>query len=100
MSPANSIHVRSHMPTFVVVKMRTFVDIHMRRFTSHIDAHIRSHIEVYILASFELSYVNAENDKIGKSGWWKLGRKSEVWRRKTGFENFLLDENGCFEVDL
>ena len=45
------------------------------------------------LGSFELSYVSPENDKIEKMGWWKLGRKSGVWRRKTGFENFLLDEN-------
>ena len=52
------------------------------------------------LASFKLSYVSPENHKIGKSGWWKLGRKSWVWRRKTGFENFSLDENECFEVDL
>ena len=52
------------------------------------------------LGSFKLSYVSPENDKIGKSGWWKLGRKSGVWRRKTGFENLLLDENECFEVDL
>ena len=52
------------------------------------------------LASFKLSYVSPENHKIGKSGWWKLGRKSGVWRRKTGFENFSLDENWCFEVDL
>ena len=29
-----------------------------------------------------------------------MGRKSGVWRRKTGFQNFLLDENECFEVDL
>ena len=48
------------------------------------------------LASFKLSYVSPENHKIGKSGWWKLGRKSGVWRRKTGFENFSLNENGCF----
>ena len=41
-----------------------------------------------------------ENQKIEKSGWWKLGRKSGVWRPKTGFQNFLLDENECFEVDL
>ena len=46
------------------------------------------------------SYVSPENDKIGKNGWWKWGRKSGVWRRKTGFENFLLDENESFEVDL
>ena len=49
--------------------------------------------ETSYLASFKLSYVSPENDKIGKSGWWKLGRKSGVWRRKTGFENLLLDEN-------
>ena len=50
----------------------------------------------HILASFKLSYVSPENHKIGKSGWWKWGRKSGVWRRKTGFENFLLDENESF----
>ena len=48
---------------------------------------------VDILASFKLSYVTPENHKIGKSGWWKLGRKSGVWRPKTGFENFSLNEN-------
>ena len=52
------------------------------------------------LGSFKLSYVGPENHKIGKMGWWKLGRKRGVWRRKTGFENFSLNENWCFEVDL
>ena len=54
----------------------------------------------YNLGSFKLSYVSPENDKIGKMGWWKLGRKSVVWGPKTGFQNFLLDEYECFEVDL
>ena len=52
------------------------------------------------LGSFKLSYVSPENHKIGKSGWWRWRRKSGVWRRKTGFENFSFDENWCFEVDL
>ena len=52
--------------------------------------------KVMMLASFKLSYVSPENHKIGKSGWWKWGRKNGVWRRKTGFENFLLDENESF----
>ena len=61
---------------------------------------ILTYVTQFKLASFKLSYVSPENDKIGKMGWWKLGRKSGVWRPKTGFQNFLLDENECFEVDL
>ena len=53
-----------------------------------------------LLGSCKLSYVSPENGKIEKMGWWKLGRKSGVWRPKMGFENFSLDENLCFEVDL
>ena len=45
------------------------------------------------LASFKVSYVSPENHKIGKSGWWRMGEKNGVWRRKTGFENFSLNEN-------
>ena len=56
---------------------------------------MQNHIKTILLklASFKLSYVSPENHKIGKSGWWKLGRKSGVWRRKTGFENFSFNEN-------
>ena len=49
--------------------------------------------DVATLGSFKLSYVSPENHKIGKMGWWKLGRKSGVWKRKTGFQNFSLNEN-------
>ena len=52
------------------------------------------------LGTFKLSYVSPENHKIGKMGWWKLGRKSGVWRPKTGFQNFSLNENGSFEYEL
>ena len=62
---------------------------------------ISNHIEfLKKLASYKLSYVSPENHKIEKNGWWEWGRKSGVWRRNTGFENFSFNEDGCFEVDL
>ena len=93
---------------FNFVVFRTYVtqfkwgQLGLGEIRSHINADIRSHISDHIqnhtktsqnhvnLGSFKLSYVSPENDKIGKSGWWKLGRIVEFGGEKQASRIFVL----------